>query len=249
MRFAGPFAKVRRARRQQDALQRSIDLFFRKSNHFRIATGRVDPVTSRAPLVAYEVGKHRAIPEVWSVIFGEVLHDLRSALDQAVCELAIEAHPGTSAEDWGRTNFPIFPKSSRAKTKRGPSGRIAFSCTTADIDPLTTAAKKVIERSQSYTEKRGYRRSPLWWLHELNNRDKHRAIPLVQTIPWGSVINFEAPVGHEPDYTIDFRRTLRDGSVLGTLVVPTSPPPSWVSQVGGTSLLNLACPSGDASTP
>lgn len=102
---------------------------------------------------------------MWSIIIGEIVHDLRSALDHSVYQLVIHATDKPPAEDV-RTQFPIFLDPSKFK-KHG-------------LDMLAGVNRKavgLIETLQPFST--GERdRSPLWHLNKLSNIDKHRTLHL-----------------------------------------------------------------------
>jgi hypothetical protein len=105
-------------------------------------------------------------PDWISLIVGDVLYNLRSALDHLVCQLAIR----NGREDRCRcTQFPIF--------KSTPKKMSDFR---DYIRPAGQDAMTIIEGLQPY--KRGDEETAaaedLWVLSELNNIDKHRLIIL-----------------------------------------------------------------------
>jgi hypothetical protein len=100
---------------------------------------------------------------MWSVIIGEIVHDLRSGLDHLVYQLVIHA---TGNPPTVRTQFPIF-----------------LDATKFDIDGLKmlrgvgTQATALIKTLQRFSTGEGDK-SPLWHLNQLSNIDKHRTIHL-----------------------------------------------------------------------
>jgi hypothetical protein len=106
----------------------------------------------------------RSPPDEFSLIIGECLHNLRSALDNLVHTLAIRKHgsplPQTIAK---RLQFPI------AKDHEGFRG-IKWR-----IQDIPSEAQTEIEGLQPYNHRQDDpTRDPLWILNELSNIDKHR---------------------------------------------------------------------------
>jgi hypothetical protein len=101
-----------------------------------------------------------------SLIIGDCLHNLRSALDNLAFELAL-AHKGerlskTMERDSG---FPILPKCSDQALKN-------LNRNLRGVDPT---AKTIIQGLQPYNRGEGFATNdPLWQLNQLNVEDKHR---------------------------------------------------------------------------
>jgi hypothetical protein len=128
----------------------------------------------------YRVGKPEPFRDQWLVIVGEILYDLRSALDHLAH--AIVPPPGTGSE------FPVFHQ------EHGPNGFLAKA--PAKLPGLQQGepdAWDIIERLQPY--KRTGKRDSLWVLHELNIIDKHR-YPVARTAaPYETRFGFRLPPG------------------------------------------------------
>lgn len=108
-----------------------------------------------------------------SIISGDFVHNLRSALDQLVFELATKDRP--------LTEFRIF-------LKPGP-GRDGFhEAGIPKIWSLPIDAKVIIERMQPYNGWNGLKgkRHPLWLIHDLDRIDKHRTL---LSVVWGTTSN------------------------------------------------------------
>jgi hypothetical protein len=149
--FPGAVAKIKRAETQIEDFNLKITRFFEASPYERFSEVNAQKTE--------EVWKHRLtanIPDEFPVLAGEILFNLRSALDQMACALAV-LHSGTSE----KTYFPFardaneFEKELREKTKK-----------------LSPDAVSMIRAVKPY---RGGN-DLLWSLHDLNRRDKHIAI-------------------------------------------------------------------------
>jgi hypothetical protein len=137
------------------------------------------------------------------VAIGNIIHNLRSALDNVAWALASQnsSHPSDF------TAFPIhLVGRTRVKIKRGKRRRDRPSFWGRNrgdgLSQLESVHQKhiqMIEAFQPYKRRYGGRRDPLWLLHKLNNFDKHRIIQAAATRIWateGTIINpNNIPVG------------------------------------------------------
>jgi hypothetical protein len=135
----------------------------------------------------------------WSLLVGDYLFNLRSALDHLAWQLVLanNAQPGQGTE------FPIF-KDPAAYKKR-------VARKTAGMQPLVVA---VIESLQPYQPwESGAFDHPLWRLHNLCNIDKHRTLLLTSTwLPETVEFHMRVPIpGHtdEPAQVFFFETTRR----------------------------------------
>lgn len=102
---------------------------------------------------------------MWGIIIGEIVHDVRSALDHFVYQLVIHSTDRPPAED-NRTQFPIFLDAAKFK-KHGLNMLIGVS----------KKARDLIEALQPFSTGE-HEKSPLWHLNQLSNIDKHRTLHL-----------------------------------------------------------------------
>lgn len=114
----------------------------------------------------YSVGDAPAVPDEWGAVIGDILHNLRAALDHAAWALVL-AEGGIPKRRAGSgrppTQFPIHVvEPPEVRGFRLP-----------DVTPgLSTEVRRVLEEVQPY----GFRtpqRAPLYLVAELNNVDKH----------------------------------------------------------------------------
>lgn len=150
------------------------------------------------------------IPVDWAIILGEAIHDLRSALDQAVYWLTV---------DWeGRelhgSQFPVYTK--RVSFYQRAKKTEAWSKTGGmyKIRGIGPGPKAFIEALQPYPQR--YRRRAcrdLRTVHDLWNQDKHRLVHL-----WG--LRFREPQLRvtpqlDADCSVEIdRRVLHDGAIV-----------------------------------
>lgn len=117
----------------------------------------------RPDMVRSTVQATTPFPVEVSVIFGELLYNLRAALDSILYELAVEdtqKNPPTAA---GARQYPIIADATSFsdKSKRALTG----------LDEWTRTG---IENTQPYHVKTGAKGHALWWLNELARLDRHR---------------------------------------------------------------------------
>jgi len=128
--------------------------------------------------IEYRIGEVKAVPFGISIIVGELIHNLRCPLDYLICRLAERAGKTPTSKH----EFPIF--------KDRDSFIEYLPAKLAGI-PLHECA--LIELLQPY---KGLdpERHPLLILHSLNNIDKHRLLPLMQTAPFQGKYLYSGPV-------------------------------------------------------
>ncbi len=114
----------------------------------------------------------------FGVLLGDVVHNLRSALDYVVASL-VEASNSTLV---ARHKFPIYADKTRylkevgtpaAPRSTGPLGGVRFG-------------GELIESVQPYKRQPEPRVVQLWAVHRLSNADKHRQLTTSVTIPMPS---------------------------------------------------------------
>jgi hypothetical protein len=104
------------------------------------------------------------IPDDWGPLIGDVLHNLRSALDHLAHALAVE-NVGTPLpkEIGASVEFPIFDGEVNFHRHGRPK-----------IVGLSSEAQTAIEALQPYRRYPDPHIDPLWLLYQLSNIDKHR---------------------------------------------------------------------------
>jgi hypothetical protein len=116
----------------------------------------------------YYVFKVESIPETplrWGVVIGEIVHDLRSALDHAVCA-AVRLN-GRNCER-PRSQFPLL-----TDRNEWPKHRKSISA----MKPALRAVVRNYQPYQTWFRKRPFGKPhPLGALAAMSNADKHRAL-------------------------------------------------------------------------
>lgn len=145
------------------------------------------------------------VPAEFRLIIGDCLHNLRSALDNLVYELAL-AHIGIDPlpEDRARKlEFPIF--GDREMTKGECRNKIG--CIHPD-------AQTVIKCLQPHNRGDEFASDPFWKLQQLNNMDKHR-VPHVTQMAVASYADFP-DVPHLPGTVNIFLGPFEDGAEIAS---------------------------------
>lgn len=128
-------------------------------------------------------------PLRWSVILGEFLYDLRSALDHLARQLVLV----NGRKPNNRTEFPVFRDSEEFE---------GGSCT--KTRGMSAEVKTLIESIQPFSE---WPDNPtgttLWGIHNLGNVDKHKLLHL--TDPWLMTAEIR-PGGTEIEWVLKPRR-------------------------------------------
>lgn len=197
----GVQAKVERAKEQIMSLHREI---LEPSRSAAAVLSNLEGTTFR---VAANPEWDEQITLRWSVIVGEIVHDLRSALDHLVWEL-VSADGGKPDDS---TFFPVYT--------RAPDGEFA-AYTQKARGPLVGVNKRHVDFIESSQPYQGGKAKQLGLLRELSNVDKHRHMvaapvflgdPIVAVV--GGVIEDRQPArtpDDEPVFVVHVRPTGRE---------------------------------------
>lgn len=118
-RLDGPRLKIRRAYHELDVLT-GAELKFRNDADYQVVRAEFNPKTGE---YAYRA-RVNIVPDLdWGVSIGEIAHNLRSALDGLVWQLALLKTKGKAPA--GNTQFPIF-LIGRTKRRRGGQKATSF---------------------------------------------------------------------------------------------------------------------------
>ncbi len=158
----GCWAKIERAKENIKNLEAEISAFVQPDPY--IIAGNVNHQTKECTFVA----NAKTIPLRFSVLTGEIIHQLRSSLDHLIWALALQSH-ATPGPDIG---FPICltEEKFKAAKKRGK------------INGISGSAQAIIESLQPYRNadwRNTVSDNPLRIIQEFNNTDKHRLLAVV----------------------------------------------------------------------
>jgi hypothetical protein len=168
-RFAGIRLKIKRAWQQLDGLGSDLQSFLNEDPY--VPRVQFDGQTQ---MMTASVHIRKSPDPMWGVRIGEIVHNLRSALDHAVQETVIldTRRPPTTKQN----QFPVFEHAS-GFGKRGVKKFLH------DVGP---AAISLIRSEQPFPKNDGGTgegvKSPLWHLKELSDHDKHRTLHLTGTM-------------------------------------------------------------------
>jgi hypothetical protein len=143
------FAKTERAKAKIDDLNGMVTAFFAANPYKMVSHLDNDKIEEIFKLELTE-----PIPTDIHVLTGEILHNLRSPLDQVCCAIADQA---------GRSETGVCFPMGRNKD--------AFKASVAEQKKLPKDARDMILKTESYPGGNGHL---LWAINELNRRDKHR---------------------------------------------------------------------------
>ena len=196
--ITGSRLKVKRAGKHLNELERKVQAFL--DRHPDEFTRQLDP--DDLDYLIYEIPPNPAPPSTFGPVFGDVVHNLRSALDHIAWNLALLNLQGSSQEPYKFTAFPIILDTTTDSVRR-------FCRLCQHVLP---AAIPYIVDLQPY-----HRGKPtsheLAILDALWNADKHRVnitIPGRQYVP-----EFRGPGG--------WVKTLDDGTRLMRVTVASNP--------------------------
>jgi hypothetical protein len=147
--FLAPFAKTERTKTQIQEFQAAIKTFIDSAGY-----GVVREVDVQADEEIWGFRLTRRIPNDLNVRAGEIIHNLRSALDQMTAELAVRI----SNKSDSKVEFPFGRNVDEFEIALGKQKK------------LPPAAKVMIRELQPYQGGNPI----LWLLHSVNRRDKHR---------------------------------------------------------------------------
>lgn len=160
---------MRRSDEHFDALQDSIHEFFGR-DPYEVAYD-LEPESNQY-VVRVKV-RERPPPE-WSPVIGDIVHNMRSALDHLAWQLVIR----NGCKPFGKTRFPIFSRdpfdrSLYSKTKHWKNALNRWQTQTEGMHPRDIAFLKDLQPYQRMDDATPH---PLDWLKEFSNWDKHREL-------------------------------------------------------------------------
>jgi hypothetical protein len=205
-------AKVERASVHIESLREQVDLF-RRSEPYTLTP----QPTEQPDRVAYVLRYHEVVPSSISTTVGDVLHNLRGALENLAFELALLSHGGTLTEEQaGRTTFPICAspmKFDRVLDRRlaGLFNNRARQALRA-VQPfvhLEQAHESDVATDQTFEDNLYW--DPLHRLDKLWNVDKHRRLAVMA---WWPHLFYWVSDGPSSRRMLHGDGTLAEGSVM-----------------------------------
>lgn len=164
-------AKVARAKAHLKTLDRKMTAFIKEGGAYQfrfdldIKTGWCSVV-----MVPGEIAK-----QGFGVIFGDIMHNLRSALDYIVTALV----DASGAKLTTGHQFPIYRAKTTYMNNVGPWSNPKAGGPLAGIKVGT----RVVQDLQPYHRQPQPRSDPLWHVHRFSNADKHREVSTMVPVP------------------------------------------------------------------
>lgn len=150
----------------QQVLARAMREFDLREAHAYERTDNVRAGTDPLVRVQWRLKILEPFPERWGILAGDVLTNLRAALDHTFWAAAL-AHSGMPTKPQLVT-FPLATANDKS-----------FKNKTKDLQSLVTPKFwELVEAAQSFQFERPFD-APLEWLRWLSNADKHRAVRVV----------------------------------------------------------------------
>jgi hypothetical protein len=201
--FAGTRARLDRAQAQTDVLHDEIVGFCERRPHGVREVLDRESGRKRAEYVVTE-----RFPDAWTAVVGEIVYDLRSALDHAVYDLTCLESDGPI----GHTGFPIFEDEARYDevTTRGEPALGSGVFLIRGVNPY---AKAAIRSLQPFEARKAmpFEEPVLGLVQELHAADRRHTLPLCRLRWPGSTIRSRRPVH---DLRFRWASTLDDGGAL-----------------------------------
>jgi hypothetical protein len=200
----GVYAKLARAEKHRKVAARLMRYFIRNKGgaerKHNAETNLID-VYARLP----------SPPEIISLLAGDCVHNMRSALDHLVYQLVLSNPDRPSTVPNEKTMFPICDTEEGfdAQIKRGR------------LKGVTDAPAAIIRRLQPYITRnagRNYRLHPLWVLSQLENIDKHRRLAVIAGVAIGATADFTMADGATEGHTVS--ALARDGAKIFSFAPP-----------------------------
>lgn len=217
--------KLTRAHGHLTALQHEVQAF-RDREPYRVSCNREANGTE----LVYTVRVVENPPIAWSLVIGDCLQNMRSALDHLAWQLAIRglAERNENREPVPATAFPISPNPDiyfeRSKKTGNPTGRSGL----IRVQDMPARAQTLIESLQPYYSGEDMGRHPLRVLNELARFDRHRVMTFVGAVHHSLTLGAEDPIPG-----VDFRDEtnfgpFEDGAIISRFIFSYVVPPDMV---------------------
>lgn len=202
----GAYAKIRRANHHLSQLHASIEEWGSAEENDHVPTFDYDPSQNRLEFML-----HKVKPDDinWSLIIGDVVHNLRSALDHLIFQLALlNGHP---VEKCRKSAFLVcIDEASYKESSRRIQGLVS---------PTALAMIQVLQPYKAAAETgKDPRKSNLWIISQLDIIDKHRTLVIAaknfRASSISYAVNEEEPMIIE---AVDTWKPLVDGAKIATI--------------------------------
>lgn len=178
------FAKLGRAKAHYAALNDSIEGWRARLVHEWSVTSEDHLIDDSQAILKVHLSLSEEPPSDWGLIIGDILTNLRAALDHSIFVHAVARQTLTEAQERSLT-FPVLLERDRwlgsptaPSGKHSPAKRSTKGAREALVSFLDPAVLDVVEQSQPYTMNPA-KEHALAELSRLVNLDKHRAVRVV----------------------------------------------------------------------
>jgi len=165
-------AKLRRARKHCNDLEKHIGVTFDNPENWAILSAELDPESGQHVLCITHVPAYNVLVEEISLRVGDIVHGLRCALDHLAWQLANTQGPMSDA-DARKIQFPIHDDSAKFQSNR--TANFYNGRDWAQVEQYRPF-KGINGRPDSWS---GPYIHQLAHLQELSNTDKHRQLSIV----------------------------------------------------------------------
>ena len=201
--FHGSHLKVKRAKQHIGDLKREID-DFRKRRPYRVVVefnGKAtqDPFMLRVDRHDFTIRVREDVPDPVPLQFGDAIHNLRSALDHAICD-AVRKRGGTVTT---KHKFPIF----KEDPANGQDLKAAINSGGVDeAGPEVVQVVRSINPSDQGNPK-------LWALHHMDIDDKHKLLLVVAVTAGIPDMQIRDAAGRSVLTMLGTKTGIRDGAI------------------------------------
>jgi hypothetical protein len=206
------FAKLNRAKHHRDALRTDVEAFRAADPHNWVMRQASHREAQNRLTITVEVQVNKEKPDSWPVVIGDVLTNLRAALDHSLFGHVV-ARATLTPQQERALNFPILTDSTKW------SG--AQTSLSTLVDPAVLA---VIDQSQPFHHPQsdgGPKWHPLAVLNGLVNHDKHRSVRTVSYVNEDfTITNSELTVLSVDTQPVE----MTNGAVVATVILELPPP-------------------------
>src|SRR6185437_8389983 len=136
----------------------------------------------------------------WGLLFGDFIHNLRSALDHLVYGVAVSQKAALSVDEKRSLQFPICNKGN------------SFDAQRYRIAPLSQAVRTAIESVQPYNRRHPTHPPLLALLRDFDDWDKHRIIKIAFCQKLNTKANIHHPSWHFVQTVGDFSGEIQNGA-------------------------------------
>jgi len=168
-------AKVERAFEHLRVLEAEMPVYIEQNSPYAIRLSEIDQDGwCTLTMVPDEPVKPR-----FGIVLGDVMHNLRSALDYIVTALCDRSGVPVTT----RHEFPIFANANLYRKKVGTASAAAATGPLGGV----TVGLGLVDQCQPYHRNNDARLDPLWHVYRFNNADKHRLPPFLLAFPTGKI--------------------------------------------------------------